>query len=549
MRLILAAVVVALAATAASAGTLRVGAGAYRTIGDALKDLQPGDELVIAAGTYRETLRLPERDWSHGSTVIRGERAGAVLIKGSDVVTGWQPADGGEGSRGVFVRRNWTVNTQQVFVDGAPLQQIGGSIMNGYPARLDHPMRKLHESQGGIWPGRVAGGREQLVDDSFFYDETQQALYIRLRQGSPEGRSIEASVRPYIVFGKGLRRVTLRDLDMQHSNTTAVNQSGALTLLGDELRIERVNVSYTDGNGLDLTGDRLVVDAVTANYCGQVGLKVRGRGNRIANSVTNFNNTRGFNKWWEAGGAKFVGEGGLRDSEVVNHRAIGNRGDGIWFDWLNDNNQVHHSVVAYNTAGQTSTPSSQVSYTVPSTPTTSPTLTSVSPASGPTTGGTTITLTGTNFVSGATVRVGGAAATNVAFSSSTRLTARTPAGTAGAKDVVVTNPTHYAVALRYDEKKNRAPIVIAKGVELIALKIREIATEHGVPVIEAPPLARALHKSVELNREVPAALYITVAQVLTYVYQLKAARERGMAPPPAPVFGDVPGAPPPQGAG
>jgi parallel beta-helix repeat protein len=156
-------------------------------------------------------------------------------------------------------------------------------------------------------------------------------------------------VRPYIVFGKGLRRVTLRDLDMQHSNTTAVNQSGALTLLGDELRIERVNVSYTDGNGLDLTGDRLVVDAVTANYCGQVGLKVRGRGNRIANSVTNFNNTRGFNKWWEAGGAKFVGEGGLRDSEVVNHRAIGNRGDGIWFDWLNDNNQVHHSVVAYNT--------------------------------------------------------------------------------------------------------------------------------------------------------------------------------------------------------
>jgi flagellar biosynthetic protein FlhB len=118
-------------------------------------------------------------------------------------------------------------------------------------------------------------------------------------------------------------------------------------------------------------------------------------------------------------------------------------------------------------------------------------------------------------------------------------------------DVVVTNPTHYAVALRYDEKKNRAPIVIAKGVELIALKIREIATEHGVPVIEAPPLARALHKSVELNREVPAALYITVAQVLTYVYQLKAAREHGVAPPPAPIFGDIPGAPPatpPQGA-
>jgi flagellar biosynthetic protein FlhB len=103
-------------------------------------------------------------------------------------------------------------------------------------------------------------------------------------------------------------------------------------------------------------------------------------------------------------------------------------------------------------------------------------------------------------------------------------------------DVVITNPTHYAVALRYDEKKNRAPIVIAKGVELIALRIREIAAEHGVPVIEAPPLARALHKSVDLNREVPAALYITVAQVLTYVYQLRSAKERGAAPPAPPTF-------------
>ena len=101
-------------------------------------------------------------------------------------------------------------------------------------------------------------------------------------------------------------------------------------------------------------------------------------------------------------------------------------------------------------------------------------------------------------------------------------------------DVVITNPTHFAVALRYDEAKNRAPIVVAKGTELLALKIREIATENHVPIVEAPPLARALHKSVEIGHEVPAALYVTVAQVLTYVYQLKAARERGATPPPPP---------------
>ena len=98
-------------------------------------------------------------------------------------------------------------------------------------------------------------------------------------------------------------------------------------------------------------------------------------------------------------------------------------------------------VIAYNSSGQTSSPSAQIAYTVPGTPTTpAPTLTSVSPASGPTGGGTLITLTGTNFVSGAAVRVGGVAATSVTFVSAAQVTARTPAGTAGARDVLITNP-------------------------------------------------------------------------------------------------------------
>jgi flagellar biosynthetic protein FlhB len=103
-------------------------------------------------------------------------------------------------------------------------------------------------------------------------------------------------------------------------------------------------------------------------------------------------------------------------------------------------------------------------------------------------------------------------------------------------DVVITNPTHYAVALRYDEARNRAPIVVAKGSDLLAARIREIAAENGVPLVPAPPLARALYRSVELGHEVPAALYVTVAQVLTYVYQLKAAVARGATPPPPPVI-------------
>lgn len=89
-------------------------------------------------------------------------------------------------------------------------------------------------------------------------------------------------------------------------------------------------------------------------------------------------------------------------------------------------------------------------------------------------------------------------------------------------DVVVTNPTHFAVALRYDENRNRAPIVVAKGTDLVAARIREIATENKVPLFEAPPLARVLFRSVDLNQEIPAKLYAAVAQVLTYIYQLRA---------------------------
>ena len=103
-------------------------------------------------------------------------------------------------------------------------------------------------------------------------------------------------------------------------------------------------------------------------------------------------------------------------------------------------------------------------------------------------------------------------------------------------DVVVVNPTHFAVALRYDESRMRAPLVIAKGTDLIAARIREIATEHAVPIFEAPPLARALYRNVEIGGEIPGTLYVAVAQVLTYIYQLRAARTSGARPPEPPAI-------------
>ncbi len=94
-------------------------------------------------------------------------------------------------------------------------------------------------------------------------------------------------------------------------------------------------------------------------------------------------------------------------------------------------------------------------------------------------------------------------------------------------DVIITNPTHYSVALKYEEGKMRAPRLVAKGTHLMALKIREVGQEHQVPVLEAPPLARALYHHAELGDEIPQPLYNAVAEVLAYVYQLRRYREGG----------------------
>ncbi len=106
-------------------------------------------------------------------------------------------------------------------------------------------------------------------------------------------------------------------------------------------------------------------------------------------------------------------------------------------------------------------------------------------------------------------------------------------------DVVVVNPTHYAVALKYEAGKMRAPRVVAKGIDLMALAIRERAREHRVPLLVAPPLARALYRGAALDQEIPAALYAAVAQVLSWVYQL---RNRTAGKPPS--IGEVPGGEP-----
>jgi len=107
-------------------------------------------------------------------------------------------------------------------------------------------------------------------------------------------------------------------------------------------------------------------------------------------------------------------------------------------------------------------------------------------------------------------------------------------------DVIVNNPTHYSVALQYDENKMSAPKVVAKGAGLVALRIREIGEENRIPMLEAPPLARALYRHAEIGQQIPGQLYAAVAEVLAWVWQLKRWRLAGGTAPVKPANLPVP---------
>ncbi|MDF1642818.1 MAG: flagellar biosynthesis protein FlhB [Pseudomonadales bacterium] len=107
-------------------------------------------------------------------------------------------------------------------------------------------------------------------------------------------------------------------------------------------------------------------------------------------------------------------------------------------------------------------------------------------------------------------------------------------------DVIITNPTHYAVALKYDPDNMEAPLLIAKGADLVAARIRELGAEHKIPVLSFPPLARAVYHSTEVEEEIPVSLYVAVAQVLAYVFQLRTYRKERTNKPVMPVDLPVP---------
>ncbi|MGH8728660.1 MAG: right-handed parallel beta-helix repeat-containing protein [Burkholderiales bacterium] len=299
-------------------------------------------------GIYRETVELKQARLSGDGkrTIIEGAPGAKIVIKGSDVATGWEPRPDG-----VFVKRNWRHNSQQVFVDGAPLRQIGGFLSTAYSNSTLPPVAPAPNV--GVWPGRIAGDETNMAVGDFHYDASAKNLYIKPGGETLDGKTVEVSVRTHLVFGTGLANVTLRNLAFQHSNSSAAGRSGAVVMFGNDLTLENLSVTWTDSLGINLTGDNNVLKDSVANHNGQTGVVARGKNVKLTNNETSYNNTRGFNKFWEAGGIKCIGPGGsspsgLLDSVIERHKAFYNNGGGIWLDSDNRNVVIRDSEVAYN---------------------------------------------------------------------------------------------------------------------------------------------------------------------------------------------------------
>jgi parallel beta-helix repeat protein len=313
----------------------------YRTIGAAMRHLKPGDDVVVAPGTYRERIDVPSLAWGTKVTRVRAMTPHTVTVKGSTLVGGWARA-----SSGVYSVAWPGEEPEQVYRSDKPLRQIGGTVFSGYPIHPTPDLRGMHASEGGIWPGRVSGGVADLTADSFTYDAATKRLYVRLGRALASGERLEVSTRRHVLYAKNAIGLTIDGLDFAHSNTSYAYRQGAVQVIGRNNTLRNLTVRDMDAACVQLIGSDSTVADSDITRCGQVGVTGHGKRLTFAGNTVTHNNTRGFNTNWEAGGMKLIG--GLHDSTVRDTVSAYNNGDGIWIDWKNTANLIANNTTAYN---------------------------------------------------------------------------------------------------------------------------------------------------------------------------------------------------------
>jgi parallel beta-helix repeat protein len=317
-----------------------VSAGAKKAIG--------GDTVWVASGTYRETINLARSglDAEHPIT-IRAMEGANVQIKGSDIVSGWAVHSGY-----IWKRAGWNINTQQVFVDGFALQQIGTNC----------PFNSISYDGKPLLPF-IGTGLSDMIPGSFFYDQAAQILYIWLSDDSSPGlHQTEASVRDFIIPPSNFKYIELHNLKFCHSNQTSKQLSlGLVNVWGSSWKVSGCSFLFGDFSGIHVVGEKHQFFNNIFNNNGAVGITINGSDSahnwksyperppqeiHFQQNETNGNNYRNFYFHWHAGGIKAVTS--CNTVTFTQHKAKSNYGHGIWFDGLCKNVTINRCLSSNN---------------------------------------------------------------------------------------------------------------------------------------------------------------------------------------------------------
>jgi parallel beta-helix repeat protein len=323
----------------------------FKTISKALGAARAGDRVIVYTGTYREVVQFLRGGVDRAHMLSLEAAPGAdVRIKGSDKVGEWVPH-----AAGVWKRTKWMVNSQQVFLDDIPLQQIGKTC----------PFNQLKWGKEPILAPR-GEGISDLIPGSFYYDDSLKTLFVRFRDDSdPNKHHVEASVRNFILSTSGIDYVKMTGLKFSHSNISSVPiLMGMVNIAGKGWTISRCSFTYGDFVGLNISGEGHRVVNNICNFNGDLGISINGSDAAhqwapykdrppqdilLEGNETSFNNYRGFYAYFQSGGVKCSNSCNM--VKVIRHISRANGGPGIWFDIGCRNILVSDCVLGENTRG------------------------------------------------------------------------------------------------------------------------------------------------------------------------------------------------------
>jgi Right handed beta helix region/Chondroitinase B len=302
-----------------------------RTVGQAVSGAQAGDTLLVHGGIYRESVRIDQSGTEAKPIIIRAAEGEYVVLTGADHLTEWVEVPGED----------------HVYVADWPHRFITWNEHNTHPHDEFHRLiGRCEQVFINAYPMRQVLTRDKLTRGTFFVDFEAKRLYVRSaddRDLTGNRTRVEASTRDRILSIKG-DHVTIRGLRFRYAANRA--QHGAVELAGDHLAVADCVFEYTNSSGAEFTGEDITVRHCTFQHNGQLGFGAsRAHRLHLTGCTVRNNNTKGFERGWEAGGDKICLARGV---VLENSTFVENRGDGIWFDIGNEDCVVRNCLIASN---------------------------------------------------------------------------------------------------------------------------------------------------------------------------------------------------------